>query len=111
MLWNIHRGLAQFTGIKELELDAPERGEEAKVGPESQMLGEATYEVASLYKPSWITPEMEAWGQLITVCGVIYAPRYIAYRERMKREAQAKTIEVRPVQSEQWENPTSTPTN
>ena len=74
------------------------------------MLGEAAYEVASLYKPSWITPEMEAWGQLITVCGVIYAPRYIAYRERMKREAQAKTIEIRPA-SEQWEQQPTPPTN
>ena len=53
---------------------------------EADALGGAIYSVASIYTPSWLTPEMEAWGHLITVAAVIYAPRIIAIRSRQHRE-------------------------
>lgn len=79
LLYALHVGIAKLTETPEMELTEPE----------AETLGGAVYGVASLYKPSWLTEEAEAWGNLIIVCAAVYGPRLIAARSRKDREKDA----------------------
>ena len=75
LLIGIHSMGAALTGIEELELD----DEEAK------KLADATQELGNIYGHS-ISPKTMAWTNFAAACGVVYGPRIIAYRERIKQE-------------------------
>lgn len=71
---------AEYTGIKELELDESE----------GQKLSKDMLRVQALYS-EYIIPEWAiAWGGLLATGAGIYGPRFKAYSMRMKEEAKNK---------------------
>ena len=76
----VHLGLAKVTGIEEIALTAEE----------SQKLGAAIARVQSFYPNTVMSGEVMAWGGLIITAGTLYAPRYMAFKLRMAKEAAEK---------------------
>lgn len=77
VLLSLHAMMARFTGVQELSLDEPEAAK----------LAEAVKRVEEYYGADWLPEEAAIWINLAGVCGMIYGPRFIAYRIRKAREA------------------------
>ena len=76
-LLGVHAIAAKVTGIRELELSAPEAG----------MLATQISEVASLYDIP-VNDKIMAWVGLLSVAVVVYSPRLVAIRARRIKEEQ-----------------------
>jgi hypothetical protein len=63
---------------------------------ESDQLATAIRGVADQYTMT-IDPKTIAWGNLLLVCGMVYGPRFIAIKNRTKKE---KPILVKPIRPE-----------
>jgi hypothetical protein len=79
LLIGIHAFGASITGIEELEID----------DTEGKKLGDAVEELGKIYGKT-INPKTAAWVNFAAACGVVYGPRFVAYRERMKKETAEK---------------------
>lgn len=85
LLIGIHSMGAALTGMEELEID----------DAEAKKLADATTELGKIYGHS-ISPKTLAWTNFAAACGVVYGPRIIAYRERVKQEAAKRTPKSTP---------------
>jgi hypothetical protein len=56
---------------------------------EGKKLGDAVEELGKIYGHT-INPKTAAWVNFAAAAGVVYGPRFVAYRERMKRESAEK---------------------
>lgn len=66
--------------------------EELALNPdEAKQLADAITEVNTLYDASIIPPEIMAWINLVTTCGIIYGPRIVAISARPKGQRQQQT--------------------
>lgn len=75
LLIGIHSMGAAFLGIEELEIDETE----------AKKMGDALTELGNVYGKT-ISPKTMAWTNLAAACGMVYGPRIVAYRERLKHE-------------------------
>lgn len=89
LLLSLHQMLAGFLDVPELLLSKEE----------AESMGEAIAEVEALYADvSFVSPEVRAWGRLITVSVMTYWPRYKVIKMRMDKEAAAqRDIDVTPI--------------
>lgn len=94
LLLSLHQMLAGFLDIPELLLNEKE----------AESMGEAIAEVEALYADvSFVSPEVRAWGRLITASAMVYWPRYKVIKMRLDKEAadaQRRDIDVTPIRPE-----------
>jgi hypothetical protein len=81
LLWMIHAGLSELTGVEELLLDPKE----------SEELSKAIARVQAFYPTSILSPIAMAWTGLIVTAGKVYGTRVIAYTARKKRKPSVVT--------------------
>jgi len=76
LLWMIHAGLAELTGVEEFMLDPKE----------SKELAESIARVQAFYPTSILSPLAMAWTGLIVTTGKVYGTRVIAYTAKKKKK-------------------------
>jgi hypothetical protein len=86
LLWMIHAGLAEVTGIEELILDPKE----------SEELSKAIARVQAFYPTSILSPIAMAWTGLIVTAGKVYGTRVIAYTAKKKKKPNLVEIPLPP---------------
>ena len=84
LLWMIHKGLAELTGIEEFALDATE----------SEELSKAIARVQAFYPDSRLSPITMAWAGLFITTGEIYGTRIIAYTKKKKNKPKPQVVEI-----------------
>ena len=88
MLRECHDMLSALTGIPELLL----------AQEEADKMGDAIADVQSLYPDvGFISPEIAAWSRLAMVGVVVYWPRIVLIRKRLKEEEAKRDINVTPI--------------
>lgn len=86
LLWMVHAGLAELTGVEELMLDPKE----------SEELSKAIARVQAFYPTSVLSPIAMAWAGLIVTSGKIYGTRVIAYTAKKKKKPHVVEIPLPP---------------
>lgn len=86
LLWMIHAGLSELTGVEEFMLDPKE----------SEELSKSIARVQAFYPTSILSPIAMAWTGLIVTAGKIYGTRVIAYTAKKKRKPNVVEIPLPP---------------
>jgi hypothetical protein len=86
LLWMVHAGLAELTGVEELMLDPKE----------SEELSKAIARVQAFYPTSILSPVAMAWTGLLLTAGKVYGTRVIAYTTKKKRKPNIVEIPLPP---------------
>lgn len=86
LLWMVHAGLSELTGVEELLLDPKE----------SKELADAIARVQAFYPTSVLSPIAMAWTGLIVTAGKVYGTRVIAYTAKKKRKPNVVEIPLPP---------------
>lgn len=86
LLWMIHAGLSELTGVEEFMLDPKE----------SEELSKSIARVQAFYPTSVLSPIAMAWTGLIVTAGKIYGTRVIAYTAKKKKKPNIVEIPLPP---------------
>lgn len=86
LLWLVHQGLSELTGVEEFALDPKE----------SEELAKAIARVQAFYPSSVLSPLVMAWSGLVLTGGKIYGTRLIAYsaKKRKKKSGNLEVVEI-----------------
>lgn len=86
LLLSLHAAIAGVTKLPELALSEPE----------ASALSSAAIEVANLYNLS-ADPRLIAWSNLTMVAAMVYGTRFMAIRERQRKEHESRHAKVSPI--------------
>jgi hypothetical protein len=93
LLWMIHAGISELTGVEEFKLDPNE----------SEELSKAIARVQAFYPTSVLSPLAMAWTGLVVTSGKIYGTRVIAYTAKKKKKPAIVEIPTPPGTAQQQE--------